>query len=145
MNRPFRVLLVEDNPGDVDLIRESLEYGGRNLQITVLDDGAEALAYLLRRRRGQHDETDAPFPDLMLLDLNLPKVSGHDVLGQIRQSDGLRALPIVVITSSDATRDIVMSYKLGANCYLTKPGDLATFQAAMKAVGDFWLGVVKLP
>jgi DNA-binding response OmpR family regulator len=144
MNHPIRILLVEDNPGDVDLIREMLDETRFSFDITVLADGALAVEYLLRQRQ-PHDEVDAWPPDLMMLDLNLPKVSGHEVLRTTRHTEGLCGLPIIVLTSSGAARDITTSYALGANCYITKPGDLNAFQAVVTAVCDFWFSVVKLP
>jgi len=143
MMRPIRILLVEDNPGDADLIRDTLEESAHRLDITVIGDGAEAVAYLLRRPAP--DEADTPLPDLVLLDLNLPKMSGHDVLSEARRSQDLRSLPIIVVTSSDAASDIVTSYTLGANCYVTKPGELVAFQTAIRALGAFWLSIAKLP
>ena len=143
MNRSVRVLLVEDNPGDVDLIRDSLEEVSPHLHIAVVGDGAEALEYL-SQRLGTAEGLDM-LPDLVLLDLNLPKISGHEVLSEARKTLDLRALPIVVVTSSDATRDIVTSYQLGANSYVTKPGELAAFQSTVKALGNFWCKVARLP
>lgn len=144
MNRRLRVLLVEDNPGDVDLIRDSLEEVSPHLDITVLDNGAKALDYL-SHVGGTVAERNAPLPDLVLLDLNLPKISGHEVLSEARKNSDLRTLPIVVVTSSDATRDIMTSYELGANSYVTKPGELASFQRTVKALGNFWCNVARLP
>jgi two-component system, chemotaxis family, response regulator Rcp1 len=144
MSRRIRILIVEDNPGDVDLIKDTLEETSHRLEITVIGDGAEAIEYLLRRDRYADDGEHAA-PDFVLLDLNLPKMSGHQVLIEARKVTGLRTLPIIVLTSSDASRDIVLSYALGANCCVTKPGELMAFQAMVKAVGDFWCRVVKLP
>ena len=143
MTRPIRLLLVEDNPGDVELMREILEESRYRFEIAALADGAEALEYLLHRRL--NDKAANPPPDLMLLDLNLPRVSGDAVLKALRASDTARAMPIIVVTSSDAMHDIEMSYALGANCYLTKPGDLSALRSLILAVADFWLGVVQLP
>jgi DNA-binding response OmpR family regulator len=133
-----RVLLVEDNPGDADLIRDTLEASARPLDIAVMSDGASATAYLSQI-------TDERRPHLVLLDLNLPKRDGRAVLAEIRKHHRLRAIPVVVLTSSDAERDIVAAYEAGASCYVTKPGDLATFQAVVRAIESFWLGVAKLP
>jgi CheY-like chemotaxis protein len=144
MTRPFRLLLVEDNPGDVDLMRDAFDESPYPLDITVLGDGAEALEYLLHRPK-QDDEVDTWLPDLILLDLNLPKASGLEVLRRTRKVEALRGLPIIVVTSSEAMPDVTTSYALGANCYVTKPGDLTAFQSVIKAVGDFWFSVVKLP
>jgi len=141
VSRPLSVLLVEDNPGDADLVIETLEQGKLKLDIAVAVDGAQALARLLRQ---------PPFeavvsPDLILLDLNLPKVTGREVLARIKQEPGLREIPVVVLTSSDAEHDIVRSYQLGANCYVTKPVGLVAFQTIVQAIEGFWFTVVKLP
>jgi CheY-like chemotaxis protein len=144
MTRPIRVLVVEDNAGDVDLIKDTLEASSSPLDIAVVRDGVEAVDYLLRRRR-YSDARSAPPPDFVLLDLNLPKMSGLDVLREARQSESLRSLPIVVITSSDAPHDIDKSYALGASSYVTKPVELAEFQLMMKAVCDFWCRVTRFP
>jgi len=143
MARRMRVLLVEDNPGDVDLIRDTLE-DVASLDITVVGDGAQALDYL-GQRSGLSANWVTPLPDLVLLDLNLPKIGGHEVLSEVRKVADLRALPIVVVTSSDARPDIVTSYALGANAYVTKPGDLAAFQRTVKALGNFWCNFARLP
>ncbi|HEU4727435.1 MAG TPA: response regulator [Kofleriaceae bacterium] len=141
MTRPIRVLLVEDNPGDADLIREILEDGEPVLDITVIADGAEAKDYLVRA--GTH--AGAPAPDLVLLDLNLPRLDGGQVLAELKRHDRLRRIPVIVLTSSDTEKDIARSYELGASCYVTKPGDLASFQAAVRAIRELWLRVAKLP
>jgi CheY-like chemotaxis protein len=141
MTRPIRVLLVEDNPGDADLIRDTLENGSHKLDMSVVGDGASASDYLLRRGR----YADAERPDLILLDLNLPGVDGRKVLAEMRQHSQLRAIPVVVLTSSDAASDIVGSYQAGASCYVTKPGELTAFQSAVKSIETFWFKVAKLP
>lgn len=141
MNAPIRVLLVEDNPGDADLTRETLEAGRLHLDIDVAIDGEQALAYL----RQTPPFEGAPVPDLILLDLNLPRIPGRDVLAAIRQDERLRRIPIVILTSSDAEQDIVKSYELGANCYITKPVGLAAFQSVVRSVEGFWFTIVKLP
>lgn len=141
MTQPIRVLLVEDNPGDADLTRETLETSRLLLDITVVVDGAEAIDYLLKRGR----YVEAPTPELVVLDLNLPKRDGREVLTELRQHENLRTLPVVVLTSSDSERDIVQSYALGANCYITKPVDLRAFQAIVRSIEGFWFTVVKLP
>jgi len=143
MARRIRVLLVEDNPGDVDLIRDALE-DIASLDISVVGDGAQALDYL-NQRSGTAAARIGPMPDLVLLDLNLPKISGHEVLTEVRKFSDLRSLPIVVVTSSDATPDITTSYALGANAYVTKPGELASFQRTVAALGHFWCNVARLP
>lgn len=141
MSRPLGVLLVEDNPGDADLVIETLEQGKLRLEISVVVDGAQALARLLRQTPYEAAER----PDLILLDLNLPKVGGREVLARIKQEPALREIPVVVLTSSDAEHDIVGSYQLGANCYVTKPVGLVAFQSIVQAIEGFWFTVVKLP
>jgi len=141
MIRPIRVLLVEDNPGDADLTRDTLESGAQAFEIAVAVDGEEAIEYLLRR--GRH--TAAPRPDLVLLDLNLPRLHGVEVLAEIKQDDLLRAIPVVVFTSSDAEQDVLQSYQRGANGYVTKAGDLGAFVAKVQAIERFWFTVVTLP
>lgn len=141
MSGPIRVLLVEDNPGDADLTRESLEESRLRLEIDVAVDGAQALDRLFRRPPYEAAEP----PDLVLLDLNLPKVGGREVLARLKQDPMLHAIPVVVLTSSDAEHDIVGSYELGANCYVTKPVGLDAFQSIVRSIEDFWFTVVKLP
>jgi len=121
-----------------------LQDGRSHLDITVLGDGEQAVDYLQRRNQ-YSNQSGEDAPDFVLLDLNLPKMSGHEVLTEARKCDDLKSIPIIILTSSDATRDIATSYALGANCYVTKPGELAAFQATMKAVGEFWCRVVQLP
>ncbi|HTJ83248.1 MAG TPA: response regulator [Polyangiaceae bacterium] len=141
MNKPIRVLLVEDNPGDADLTRETLETSKLRMEISVVIDGTQAVAHLLKRPPFE----DAPRPDLILLDLNLPKMDGKEVLAEIRRHDHLRSIPVVILTSSDAEQDIAKTYALGANCYVTKPVGLGAFQSIVRSVEDFWFTVVKLP
>jgi CheY-like chemotaxis protein len=141
VTRPIRVLLVEDNPGDTDLIRDTLETRATALEITVTVDGADATDYLLRR--GAH--ASAETPNLVLLDLNLPKLDGRQVLAEMKRHERLRHIPVVVLTSSDAENDIIGSYAIGASCYVTKPVDLATFQSVVRAIDAFWFTVAKLP
>lgn len=138
---PIRVLLVEDNPGDADLTRETLESNRILLQIEVVTDGIEALAYLL----GEGQYAGTPTPDLVLLDLNLPKLSGREVLRTIRQNNSLRHLPVVILSSSEAESDVSQSYRLGANHYVTKPADLAAFQNIIQEIDGLWFMVVKPP
>jgi CheY-like chemotaxis protein len=143
MIAPRRVLLVEDNPGDADLIRDTLEAGPQPLDIAVIHDGAAATDYLLQIADDpQHAHRR---PDLVVLDLNLPRRDGRAVLTEIRKHQRLRPIPVVVLTSSDAERDIVGCYEAGASCYVTKPVDLATFQAVVRAIEAFWLHVATLP
>jgi CheY-like chemotaxis protein len=139
--RPIEVLLVEDSPGDVRLTRETFRDANPSIQLHVATDGAEAMAFL--RREGAHAE--APRPDVILLDLNLPKMDGREVLVEIKKDDDLKAIPIVILTTSDAEADIVASYRLHANCYLTKPVQLKAFEELVKSVNDFWMTNVKLP
>ena len=141
MTSPIRVLLVEDNPGDADLTRETLEEGKLRLEIQVAEDGAQALDSLLKRP----PLTQTTTPDLILLALNLPKMGGREVLAEIKKHDALRVIPVVVLTSSDAEIDISKSYELGANCYVTKPVGLEAFQEIVRTVENFWFTVVRLP
>ena len=141
MENPIHVLLVEDNPADADLTRETLETSKLRLELSVAMDGIEAMRFL--RREGEH--VAAPRPDLILLDLNLPKKDGRQILIEIKADSQFRRIPVVILTSSDAERDVAQSYALGANCYVTKPVDLKAFQAIVQAVEDFWFTVVKLP
>lgn len=133
--RPFRILLVEDNPGDADLIQEILMESGEKKEITVAVDGFEALRCLRECTR----------PDIILLDLNLPKKSGREVLEEIKSTDALQRIPVVVLTSSEADDDLSDVYRLHANCYLAKPVDLEEFMNVVRAIEQFWLGFVKLP
>jgi CheY-like chemotaxis protein len=137
----FEILLVEDNPGDVELTREALLESKIHMDLSVVPDGVEALAFL--RREGQYAK--APRPDLILLDLNLPKKDGRTVLGEIKQDRSLRNIPVVILTSSQAEQDIVRAYDLHANCYVTKPVDLDQFISIVQSIEQFWLTVVKLP
>ena len=139
--RPIEILLVEDSPEDADLTREALEDAKVANNLSVVADGAAALAYL--RRQG--DYAQATRPDLILLDLNLPKKDGREVLAEIKADEELKLIPVVVLTTSEAEQDIVRSYKLHANCYVTKPLDLDQFVTVVKSIEDFWLAIVKLP
>ena len=141
MTQPIHVLLVEDNPGDADLTRETLATSKIRIHISVVVDGTEAIAFLLR----QPPFAQAPTPDLILLDLNLPRMGGREVLAEIKSHPALRSIPVVVLTSSDAEQDIAGSYQLGANCYVTKPVGLDAFQSIVRSVEGFWFTVVKLP
>ena len=138
---PLQVLLVEDSPGDVRLTQEALRDSDRPIQLQVASDGAEAMAVL--RRQGSH--ADAPRPDLILLDLNLPKMDGREVLACIKQDQSLKTIPTVILTTSEAQADIEKSYELQANCYVTKPVQLDEFDSLVKSITDFWLTKVKLP
>jgi CheY-like chemotaxis protein len=138
---PIEVLLVEDSPGDVRLTREALKDAKVHLNLHVAADGVEAMAFL--NRSGDH--VGAPRPDLILLDLNLPKKDGRQVLEEIKQSTILKSIPVVVLTTSASEADILRSYRLHANCYITKPVDLEGFLSVVKSIDSFWLAVVKLP
>lgn len=137
----IEILLVEDNPGDVRLTKEALIEGKILNHLNVVSDGVEAMAFL--HRKGNY--AGAPRPDLILLDLNLPKKDGREVLAEIKRDKVFRSIPVVVLTSSSAEQDIVKSYNLHANCYITKPVDLDQFISVVKSIEHFWLAVVKLP
>ena len=137
----IEILLVEDNPGDVRLTREALKDGKIINKLHVAEDGVEALAFL--RREGKYH--NAVRPELILLDLNLPKKDGREVLAEIKADKELKRIPVVILTSSAAEQDIVRSYNLHANCYVTKPVDLDQFINVVKSIEHFWLSVVKLP
>src|SRR3569833_2633549 len=134
---PIEILLVEDNPADVRLTQEALREGKVKNNLSVARDGEEALAFLRR------DNT--PRPDLILLDLNLPRRDGREVLKEIKDDPQLRMIPVVVLTTSAAESDILKSYSLHANCYITKPVDLDQFITVVKSIDDFWLTIVRLP
>ena len=139
--RPVEILLVEDSPSDADLTVEALSDGKVLNNLHWVEDGVEALAFL--RRQGKYN--NAPRPDLILLDLNLPKKDGREVLAQIKADPQLKLIPVVVLTTSAAERDIFKTYELNANCYVTKPIDLDQFISVVKLIETFWLAVVKLP
>lgn len=141
IGRPVEVLLIEDNPADVRLTVESLKENKVLNNLSVVEDGAEALAFL--NREGKH--AGAPHPDLILLDLNLPKVDGREVLAVIKADKRLRRIPVVVLTTSRADEDILKSYDLSANCYISKPVTLDQFIAVVKSIEGFWLSIVTLP
>jgi two-component system, chemotaxis family, response regulator Rcp1 len=138
---PIEVLLVEDSPGDVRLTQEAFRDANRSIHLHVVNDGVEAMAFL--RHEGAH--IHAPRPDLILLDLNLPKMDGREVLAHIKEDNGLKTIPTVILTTSQAEADIVKSYQLQANCYLCKPGQLEAFESLVKSINDFWLTKVQLP
>jgi chemotaxis family two-component system response regulator Rcp1 len=137
----MEVLLVEDSPGDVRLTQEAFRDADMSIQLHVASDGVEAMAFL--RREGAH--ADAPRPDLILLDLNLPRMDGREVLAQIKGDGNLKTIPTVILTTSESEADIVKSYQLQANCYLTKPVQLDAFEKLVGSINDFWLTKVKLP
>lgn len=138
---PIQILLVEDNAGDVRLAVEALKEGKVLNNLSVARDGVEAMAFL--RKEGPH--AGAPRPDLILLDLNLPKKDGREVLLEIKTDDDLKCIPVVILTTSAAERDIIKSYDLHANCYITKPVDLNQFMDVVQSIEGFWLTLVKLP
>ncbi len=139
--RPINILLVEDNPGDVRLTVEALRDAKVSNNLAVVPDGAEALSYL-RRENGY---AGANRPDVILLDLNLPRKDGREVLSEIKEDESFRRIPVVILTTSKAEQDILHSYALHANCYITKPVDLEQFMTVVKSIEDFWLTIVKLP
>jgi chemotaxis family two-component system response regulator Rcp1 len=138
---PVEVLLVEDSPGDVRLTQEAFRDANRSIHLHVATDGVEAMAFL--RKEGVH--ADVPRPDIILLDLNLPKMDGREVLAHIKEDASLKTIPTVILTTSDAEADIVKCYQLQANCYLSKPVQLDAFEALVKSINDFWMTKVKLP
>ncbi len=138
---PVEILLVEDNPGDVRLTQEALKESKVTNNLSVAEDGVEALAFL--KREGKY--ADAPHPDLLLLDLNLPKKDGRELLEEIKADENLRRIPVVVLTTSKAEEDILRMYDQHANCYITKPIDFDQFIEVVKSIEDFWLTIVKLP
>jgi CheY-like chemotaxis protein len=137
----LEILLVEDSPGDVRLTREALRDSNFELHLHVANDGVEAMEFL--RREGVHAQ--APRPDLILLDLNLPRMDGREVLTRVKADDALKTIPTIILTTSEADVDIVRSYQLQANCYLSKPVELDKFEGLVKSVSDFWFAMVKLP
>jgi len=138
---PTEVLLVEDSSGDVRLTREAFREADASINVHVANDGVEAMAFL--RRQGIH--ADAPRPCLILLDLNLPKMDGREVLAHIKEDAGLTTIPTVILTTSEAEVDIVKGYQLRANCYLSKPVQLMEFENLVKSINNFWLTEAKLP
>lgn len=137
----IQVLLVEDDPGDVLITKEAFEENKVRNQLNVVSDGVKALAYLRR----EDEFADAPRPDLILLDLNLPRMGGHEVLAHIKSDVQLQSIPVVVLTTSDAEEDVLRSYNLHANAYVTKPVDFERFLGVVRQIDDFFVTVVKLP
>jgi CheY-like chemotaxis protein len=137
----IEVLLVEDSPGDVRLTQEAFREANSRTNLHVASDGVEAMAFL--RQEGNY--AHAPRPDFILLDLNLPKMDGREVLAHIKSDESLKTIPTIILTTSNAEADIVRSYQLQANCYLTKPVQLDDFEALVKSINEFWLTKVKLP
>src|SRR5262245_32760186 len=140
-DRDIKILLVEDNPGDIDLARESLAEIAVPNHLSVVEDGEEALAYL--RRQGPH--AGALRPDLIVLDLNLPRKDGREVLAEIKADDSLKRIPVLILTTSKAAEDVLRSYNLHANCYITKPMQFGEYAKVMKAIEAFWFATVTLP
>ena len=141
IGNPIEILLVEDNEGDVRLTKEALREAKVRNHLSVAYDGLDALSFL--RREGEY--ADAPRPDIILLDLNLPRMDGRELLANIKADADLALIPVVVLTTSKAEEDIIRSYQLHANCYITKPVDLEQFMKVVRSVEDFWLTVVRLP
>lgn len=141
LGRPANFLLVEDNPGDVRLTQEALKSHKVQNNLHVVTDGEEAMAFL--RKQGKYK--DAPRPDIILLDLNLPKKDGREVLAEIKSDQNLKTIPVVIISSSEAEQDIIKSYDLNANCYVTKPVNFDQFIKVVQSINEFWLTIVKLP
>jgi two-component system, chemotaxis family, response regulator Rcp1 len=139
--RPIEILLVEDNPGDVRLTQEALADAKVRNNLHVADNGEEAMSFL--RRQGKYDH--APRPDIVLLDLNLPKKNGMEVLDEMKHDTGLRTIPVVILTTSEAERDISKAYNSHANCYIAKPLDLDQFVQVIQTIEAFWFSIVKLP
>jgi two-component system response regulator len=137
----IQVLLVEDSPGDARLTQEAFRTAANTMRLHIVSDGVEAMAFL--RREGVH--ADAPRPDLILLDLNLPKMDGRQVLAQVKEDDNFKLIPTVILTTSNSDEDILKSYELQANCYLSKPVQLEAFDDLVRSINDFWLTKVKLP
>ncbi len=139
--RPIEILMVEDNPGDVRLTIEALKEGKVRNNLTTVEDGEAAMKFL--RRQGPYSKV--PRPDLVLLDLNLPKKNGREVLAEIKEDPDLKRIPVVILTVSEAEQDIIKSYNLHANCYITKPVNLEQFIKVVRSIEDFWLSIVMLP
>jgi len=139
--KSINILLVEDNPGDADLARVALENSKMNNNLQVVGDGEKAMAFLRR----ECPYAEAPRPDLILLDLNLPKKDGRQVLAEIKSDPGLKRIPVVILTTSRAEEDILRTYDLHANCYITKPIDLGQFLHVVRSIEDFWFSIVVLP
>jgi len=141
MIKPIEILMVEDNPVDVLVTREALKQGRITNNLSVAEDGEEALDFLFRT--GQFSA--APRPDLILLDLNLPKKDGREILTELKNNPDLRSIPVVILTTSQAEEDVLRSYDCGANCFIVKPVDLEQFTSTIRSIEDFWFSIVKLP
>ena len=140
-SKVVEILLIEDNPGDARLAREALRDAKVRNNLSWVPDGVEGMAYL--KRQGKYGQS--PRPDLILLDLNLPRKDGREVLSEIKADENLRRIPVVILTTSQAEEDILRAYHLNANCYITKPVDLEQFMKVVKTIEDFWLTIVRLP
>lgn len=138
---PIEVLLVEDNPGDAQLTRIALEDSKISIHLSVVEDGVEAMAFL----RKQEKYVKAAHPDIVLLDLNLPRKDGREVLAEIKGDENLKRIPVVILTTSQAEEDILKAYNLCANCYITKPVDFDQFVKIVQSIENFWFAIVKLP
>ncbi|WP_414548414.1 response regulator [Anabaena sp. CCY 0017] len=138
---PIEVLLVEDNPGDAELTRIALEDSKISVNLNVVEDGVEAMAFLQK----QGNYANAPHPDIVLLDLNLPRKDGREVLAEIKADQKLRRIPVVVLTTSQSEEDILKAYNLSANCFITKPVDFDQFVKIVQSIENFWFAIVKLP
>jgi|SRR5271165_583582 len=141
MKTTSEILMVDDNPADIDLTAEVLAQSEGNFHMSAVNDGVEAISFL--RRQGKYAK--APVPDLVVLDLNLPRKNGCEVLSNIKTDPALAKIPVVIFTTSQASSDITRSYEVGANCYLRKPGNLAEFVAAVQSMAEFWLSFASLP
>ncbi|BAY14591.1 response regulator receiver protein [Nostoc sp. HK-01] len=138
---PIEVLLVEDNPGDAELTRIALQDSKISINLNIVEDGVEAMAFL----RKQDNYAKKPHPDIVLLDLNLPRKDGREVLAEIKSDDNLKRIPVVVLTTSQSEEDILKAYNLAANCYITKPVDFDQFVKIVQSIENFWFAIVKLP
>ena len=141
MTAPIEVLLVEDNPGDVELTTLAFEDSQLRIHLNVVGDGVAALEFLHQQQRF----AKAPYPELIVLDLNLPKKSGHEVLAEIKADAAFRRIPVVILTTSEAEEDIIRAYNLHANCYIRKPVSFSEFTEVIKSIEDFWFRIVRLP
>lgn len=139
--KPISILIVEDNPADVRIVQEVLKNGKVYVNLVVADDGEDAMSYL--RKEGKYK--DVELPDLILLDLNMPKMSGHEVLAEMKIDENLKHIPVIVMTISKSDEDVLKSYNLHANAYIVKPVELDQFISAIKSIEDFWFTIVKLP
>jgi CheY-like chemotaxis protein len=140
-NKAIEILLVEDNPGDIELTRIALEDNKMSVNLNVAEDGVEALKFL--KKQAPYEQ--APHPDLILLDLNLPKKDGREVLAEMKADPILKRIPVVILTTSQAEEDVLKAYNLSANCYITKPVDLDRFVKIVRSIENFWFTIVKLP